>query len=323
MRGETSHCSGGRARALGHHAPLVGRSSRAASVILAAPRTEDLSSRAAGAAGKDAASLSRARPYLQFAHANGFPGACYRKLFALLAVEFDVGYLPAIGHDARFPVTEGWPLLVDELVASVVESGRAPVLGVGHSLGGYLTFLAAIQRPELFRAIILLDAPILGRFHGSALAFAKHVGLIDRVTPAGATRDRRREWPSSEAALAHFRRKPLFRRFDPDCLIDYVRHGTVASANGVRLAFDPQVEYQIYRTIPHDMMRHLPKLRVPAAFIGGADSDVVRRIRLAGMKPKFVFRKVPGGHLFPFEHPREAATSIARVLDDLAAARAA
>jgi surfactin synthase thioesterase subunit len=68
------------------------------------------------------------------------------------------------------------------------------------------------------------------------------------------------------------------------------------------------------------MMRHLPKLRVPAAFIGGADSDVVRRIRLAGMKPKFVFRKVPGGHLFPFEHPREAATSIARALEDLAAA---
>jgi pimeloyl-ACP methyl ester carboxylesterase len=318
MRGETSHCSGGRARALGHHAPLVGRSSRAASVILAAPRTEDLSSRAAGAAGKDAASLSRARPYLQFAHANGFPGACYRKLFALLAVEFDVGYLPAIGHDARFPVTEGWPLLVDELVASVVESGRAPVLGVGHSLGGYLTFLAAIQRPELFRAIILLDAPILGRFHGSALAFAKHVGLIDRVTPAGATRDRRREWPSSEAALAHFRRKPLFRRFDPDCLIDYVRHGTVASANGVRLAFDPQVEYQIYRTIPHDLRALADRLTVPGGFIAGTRSEILKRTGLAYTRRSLRVVQVDGGHLFPFEVPWQAAQAICAMSKSLA-----
>ena len=37
-----------------------------------------------------------------------------------------------------------------------------------------------------------------------------------------------------------------------------------------RLKIDPAVEYQIYRTIPHDMMRHLAQLRVPAAFIGGA-----------------------------------------------------
>jgi hypothetical protein len=46
---------------------------------------------------------------------------------------------------------------------------------------------------------------------------------------------------------------------------------------------------------------------------------VVRRVRLAGMRPKLTLRKAPGGHLFPFEHPREAATSIAQALEDLAA----
>jgi pimeloyl-ACP methyl ester carboxylesterase len=60
-------------------------------------------------------------------------------------------------------------------------------------------------------------------------------------------------------------------------------------------------------------------LRVPAAFIGGAHSDVVRRVRLARMKPKFRMYKVPGGHLFPFERPREAARSIVQALDELEA----
>ncbi|HWV90552.1 MAG TPA: alpha/beta hydrolase, partial [Burkholderiales bacterium] len=107
--------------------------------------------------------------------------------------------------------------------------------------------------------------------------------------------------------------------FTDDCLDDYVRHGLTERNGKLQLRIDPAVEYQIYRTIPHDMMKHLPKLRVPAAFIGGEDSDVVRRVRLAGMKPKFRMRKVPGGHLFPFERPRDAATSIAQVLDGLRA----
>jgi surfactin synthase thioesterase subunit len=59
---------------------------------------------------------------------------------------------------------------------------------------------------------------------------------------------------------------------------------------------------------------------VPAVFIGGAESDVVRRVRLAGMKSKFTMRKVPGGHLFPFERPREAAMSIVQALEAIEAA---
>jgi pimeloyl-ACP methyl ester carboxylesterase len=175
-------------------------------------------------------------------------------------------------------------------------------------------------RPELFRAIVLLDAPIIGPFRGSMLGATKRLGIVDRVTPAGATRDRRSTWQTREEARAHFQGRKLFAGFAPECLDDYVRHGLVEEAGKLRLKIDPLIEYQIYRTIPHDMMRHLPKLRVPAFFLGGEDSDVVRRIRLAGMRPKFRMRKVPGGHLFPFEHPRESATSIARALDDLSGA---
>jgi pimeloyl-ACP methyl ester carboxylesterase len=233
-----------------------------------------------------------------------------------LLPQYEISWIDAIGMDPRYPPTEGWPHLVEQWIDSIREP---PVYGVGHSLGGYLNYLAAVRRPELFKAIVLLDAPIIGAFRGSMLGATKRLGIVDRVTPAGATRDRRSHWASREEAKAHFRSRTLFRNFTDECLDDYVAHGLVRDGE-LRLKIDPAVEYQIYRTIPHDMMRHLPKLRVPAAFIGGADSDVVRRIRLAGMRPKFVFRKVPGGHLFPFEHPREAATSIARALDDLAAA---
>jgi pimeloyl-ACP methyl ester carboxylesterase len=260
------------------------------------------------------------RGSLHFAHANGFPASCYAALLSPLSSDFSISFIDAIGTDPRYPPSEGWPHLVEQLI-DLLESRFPgnPVYGVGHSLGGYLHYLAAVRRPQLYRAIVLLDAPIIGPFRGSMLGATKRLGIVDRVTPAGATRDRRSSWRSRDDARAHFRSRKLFERFTPECLDHYVNHGLVEDAGMFRLKIDPAIEYQIYRTIPHDMMRHLGSLRVPAAFIGGADSDVVRRIRLAGMRPKFILRKVPGGHLFPFEHPQEAATSIARVLEELSA----
>jgi pimeloyl-ACP methyl ester carboxylesterase len=237
-----------------------------------------------------------------------------------LSADFSISFVDAIGTDPRYPPTEGWPHLVRQLIDFLErEFSGNPVCGVGHSLGGYLHYLAAARRPELYRAIVLLDAPIIGPFRGRMLGATKRLGIVDRVTPAGATRDRRSSWQSRDEARAHFRSRKLFEGFTPQCLDDYVNHGLVEEAGRFRLKIDPAIEYQIYRTIPHDMMRHLSGLRVPAAFIGGADSDVVRRVRLAGMRPKFTLRKVPGGHLFPFEHPREAATSIVQALEALSA----
>jgi hypothetical protein len=51
---------------------------------------------------------------------------------------------------------------------------------------------------------------------------------------------------------------------------------------------------------------------VPAGFVGGQNSEEVRRVGLSMMKRRygFRFRKVEGTHLFPFEHPQIAAAAI-------------
>jgi pimeloyl-ACP methyl ester carboxylesterase len=236
-----------------------------------------------------------------------------------LGSRYRLSWIEAIGTDPRYPVTDGWDFLIQQLLHVLEEQYRGePVHALGHSLGGYLRFLAAVRRPELFRTIVLLDAPIIGPFRGGVLGASKRLGIVDRVTPAGATRDRRSHWRNEAEARAHFRTRRLFRHFADGCLDDYVRHGMVRDAAGeLRLRIDPRIETQIYRTIPHGMMKSLGARRVPAGFIGGADSDVVRRVRLAGMRPKVVLRKVPGGHLFPLERPREAAQAVLQLIDEL------
>jgi pimeloyl-ACP methyl ester carboxylesterase len=246
---------------------------------------------------------------LHFAHANGFPAACYRKMFSHLDRDFEIGYINTIGHDPRHPVTDSWPHLVAELIEHIERYGE-PVLGVGHSLGGYLTALAALRRPALFRAIILLDSPVLGRWQGTVFNMVKRFGLADRVTPAAATRDRRAEWTSADEAYVHFRNKRAFQDFDPECLRDYATLGTVPSPRGVRLAFDPAIEYRIYRAFPHGLAQELPRLRVPAGFICGRDSAEAKQMGLATTRRHFRVARIAGGHLFPFERPEGAAHAI-------------
>jgi pimeloyl-ACP methyl ester carboxylesterase len=214
-----------------------------------------------------------------------------------------------IGHDPRHPVTDSWPHLVAELTERL-ERYPEPVLGVGHSLGGYLTAFAALRRPALFRAIVLSILPILGRRQGTVFSMIKRFGLADRVTPAGATRDRRAEWASADEAYAHFRNKRAFQHFDPDCLRDYVTLGMVETPHGVRLAFDPAIESRIYRTFPHGLASELQDLRVRAGMIFGRESAEARRVGLATARRHFRVVRIPGGHLFPFERPEQAALAV-------------
>jgi pimeloyl-ACP methyl ester carboxylesterase len=255
---------------------------------------------------------------LQFSHANGFPAACYRKMFSFLESDFGIRYVDTIGHDPRFPVTDGWPHLVEELIERIERHGE-PVLGVGHSLGGHLTVLAALKRPELFRAIVLLDSPILGGWRGTLFGVVKRFGLADYVTPAGVTRGRRAVWASSEEAYAHFRDKPAFRDFDPECLRDYVTLGMRPCPEGVCLAFDPEIEYRIYRAFPHALARELPALRVPGGLVYGSESADVRQFGLAVTRRHFRVARTPGNHLFPFEHPEAAARAIREMAETLPA----
>jgi pimeloyl-ACP methyl ester carboxylesterase len=253
---------------------------------------------------------------IHFAHANGFPARTYTKLFSFLAPHFEVRYLERHGHDPAFPVTDGWSDLKDELIADIEKRYTAPVIGVGHSLGGILHFLAAIERPEIYKQIILLDAPIISRLSSSGLRILKTLKLIDRYSPSQMTRFRRNVWESREEALGHFAEKAKFAAFDPDVLRDYVEYGIIPGEQGLELFFERRVEARIYRTIPHSLPAFRGRLSVPAAYIGGTNSEEARLARLGFMKKHFPFDfySVEGSHLFPLEKPFETAARIIEIL---------
>lgn len=256
---------------------------------------------------------------IHFSHANGFPASTYRKFFHYLSAHFELGYLELLGHNPHYPVDDNWQSLVAELIATVEKRYKKPVIGVGHSLGGALTYMAALQRPDLFQAIVLLDSPILGSFKSKVLGLAKQLGFVDRLTPARRTKNRRATFHHLESAYEYFKSKELFKNFDPDCLRAYVEEGLVQNETGWALKFSPRIEYQIYRTIPHHLPGLKQKLLVPAALIYGEHTDVMDRHDIKLIRDYYGFTVVstPGGHLFPFEHPAQSARCLTKVILDL------
>jgi len=253
-----------------------------------------------------------------FSHANSFPAATYGVLFKhLRARGFTLRAVERYGHDPRYPVSDNWPHLVQQLhdlAQREVDAAGEPAWLVGHSLGGFLSLMCAALHPRLARGVLLLDAPLLGGWKAQALGALKLTPLVGSLSPGAVSRKRRHRWPSKEAALEHFRRKKAFAHWHAQVLRDYVSHGTHDLDGQRALSFDRDIETRIYNTLPDHLDRLLRQhpLRCPAAFIGGVQSAEMRQVGMA-MTQRVVAGRImmlDGSHLFPMEKPMATAAAI-------------
>lgn len=265
------------------------------------------------------------KPKLHFAHANSYPAGVYRQYFELLADDFDIQALDMHGHSPRYPVSDGWPHLVDEYINELTTRYKEPVILVGHSLGGMLSLMVAHARPDLVRCVVMLDAPVVAGWRALAWRLIKLSGSANRVPPAKFSIRRRNVWPDVQTAHQHFASKDLFAAWAPGVLADYMESGLKPHPEGVQLRFTREVETRIYASLPH----HLPKLvrgRFPApiGFIGGTDSWETSQSGLEHTQALVGkhFRIVPGGHLFPMESPALAAQATREMIASLLTVKA-
>ena len=256
-------------------------------------------------------------PVVHLAHANGFPPGAYGPLAGTLADRFRVIGLPArpLWPGSQPESIQGWHPFTDDLIQGLDALGLRGVCGIGHSMGGVFTLRAAVQRPDLFRALALIDPVILPPSWLLAVRLM-HAWKLERYQPfvQGALR-RRRTWPSRQACYEHFRGKQLFRKWPESGLRAYVQAATRQRADGTfELIYPPEWEARIFATTPTDIWRDVARLKLPVLFVRGERTNVFRpefQEHIARMLPGAQFAVIPGaGHLVPLERPAETGRAV-------------
>jgi pimeloyl-ACP methyl ester carboxylesterase len=244
---------------------------------------------------------------LVFLHANGFNALTCRALLAPLGATHRVWAPDLRGHGrTRLPTPmegrRGWTDHRDDLLALLDGlDGPAPLVA-GHSIGGTTALLAAAQRPELFRALLLLD-PVIWRRIATALF---HVPLAERFMERAplirGTRARRARFPDRAAAFAAYRKRALFADWPEDVLRDYLEDGLVEDGDGLVLACAPAWEASNYLSQAHDPWRALR--RYPGTVqVVKAETGSLCRLPEGQRGDLSVTTASAAHHLFPITQP--------------------
>ncbi len=263
-------------------------------------------------------------PWLHLYGANGFPPETYAPLIARLRPYARIFALPPrpLWPEADPRELRSWIQLAEDLIAGLEAHAPDPVVALGHSLGGTVSLLAAARRPDLFRALLLIEPALLPPLWLRGLALLRPLGVLPRIHPlVRGARRRRRRWPDADAVRAYLRRKPLFRRWTEESREAYLAAGTRPTPDGGRaLRFPPEWEARIFETPPVETWRWAARVRIPLLLLLGED-DADRGFpnpapRLGRLCPQVRVRVLPGGHMLPFEDPDRVAREVAAFLEE-------
>ena len=144
------------------------------------------------------------------------------------------------------------------------------VVGVGHSIGGYLVACAAARQREHFKHLVLIDPVILPR--QQYVDRFEHPGGFD--TARNPASKRKSRWRDAGEMYQRFHNRPPFDRWQTQILRDYCEHALreVPGESELQLACDPLHEAAIYmrqkgNEIIYDL---LPRLTLPVTLLRAA-----------------------------------------------------
>lgn len=254
-------------------------------------------------------------------HGNGF---CARTLEPFAAsLDSDARWLltdiPGQGVSQRPGAAEpDWNQMAEDIASSIRQRASGPVTGIGHSMGGVLTLMAAARHSDVFSRIVLLDPVLFPPEIIAVQALLRRSGLWRRTALVRKVSARRSVWPGAAALAEDLRRKALYRDWHSQALEAFVRYGTVADEEGrVRLRCAPEWEAAIFGSYPRKLWRSVAGVSCPVDILVASRSYgfIPRAVRKAkALNSNVKVHEVSGTHCFPMENPEQAAQLVRRII---------
>jgi pimeloyl-ACP methyl ester carboxylesterase len=187
-------------------------------------------------------------------------------------------------------------------------------------MGATCTILAAVKRPDLFKALVLIEPAMVAK-PLALLARLLPKSVMNRTEPAGSTLKKRDSWPTRQAFLDHCRGIRGYHRFIDEAYLAMAEHGVIQGDDGrYYLAFPKIWEAHNY-TQPPNVMDKLEGLSLPCLAVRGRPSVFFTQALWDQWQrgcPKTLFMEdLSSGHLLPLENPDGCSQMIASGVWDL------
>lgn len=265
------------------------------------------------------------RPALIFLHATGFNARTYRALLAPLGGDYQILALDLRGHGrTSLPLPTraytSWEVHADDVLEVLDAHIPGQVILAGHSMGAIVALLAAARRPEMVRALCLIEPVILpplfyllGKVPGADLV-RRHFGPMRQAAK------RRAQFASLEEAQARLTGRGVFAAFTPEVLRDYLGDGLRPASAGMELACSPAFEAATFAAQGHAPFAALKRVRAPIRALRAAHGSTFlqRSVNiLAARQPDLRVETLPGtSHMLPMEQPKSVRAVLASLLAD-------
>jgi len=264
-------------------------------------------------------------PLAHLSHATGFCAETYTPIAEKLRRRLRVMGMDDRGHGKTTAPADprslkSWDVFADDLERFLEFLGE-PVIAIGHSRGAVASLLLAVRRPDMIRALVLIDPTILPFSWMWWWFLAKTTGLAKLVPIAARAARRNPFWPDRETILEAYRSRRPFNRWENGFLEGYISGGTVETEEGgIRLACTPAWESRCFAVCSHDIWGKVPKIQAPTLLIYGKNSDTflapaAKRFRVKA--PHAVARCFHDtSHFVPMERPDDTVEAIFSFLQE-------
>lgn len=258
-----------------------------------------------------------AQERLHFLHGNGFCALTLASLASQFPQDWNIWLTDVPGHGGsvqpkhRMP---DWQAMAESVAQSIKrQAGGEALIGIGHSMGGVMTLLAAARHPTLFSRIILLDPVLFSPEIILGQQLLRTTGVWKRGALVRAVTQRRQQWPDAESMRAELLSKGLYRDWQPQVMDDFIRGGTVQEGDEIRLSCNPRWEGAIFGSYPRGLWHAVRSVKVPVDILVAENSYgfIQRSARRAGkVNSNIRWQVFPGTHCFPMERPFETAAKL-------------
>jgi pimeloyl-ACP methyl ester carboxylesterase len=178
----------------------------------------------------------------------------------------------------RTSLVASWDIFIKDLELLVKSISKPPVIGIGHSIGGYFTYAAAALYPGLFSKLILLDPIIYPSKTLWSSAIIRTLGLSGYHWLPKTTRSKKSEFDSKQDALDHYLGKGMFKSWNHEFVEAFVDTAIEQdTAVSYELCCNPEFEAQIYETLPLNTWSHLSNIDIPVMVVRGENSHMFHR----------------------------------------------